>query len=56
MKKLDLNKKTVSRLDQQQMNAINGGDWSICLASCKRGTRKDKNCCTNDSVILSFIE
>lgn len=56
MKKLNLNKKTISQMDRVEMNAVNGGDWSICIASCKRGTRKGKNCCGNDEVIVTFIE
>ncbi len=55
MKKLNLNKKTVSQMDRVEMDGINGGDFSFCIASCKRGSRKTKTCCGNDEVILSHI-
>lgn len=52
MKKLELNKKTISQLDRKQMRTINGGDDAKitiplpCLSSCPNaGTTKSKACC-----------
>lgn len=48
MKKLQLNKKTVSQLDRNQMKNINGGliEIPICFSSCPNvGTKKSKSCC-----------
>ncbi len=48
MKKLNLNKKTVSQMDRVEMDGINGGgsiSVGFCLASCARGSRKTKTCC-----------
>ncbi len=33
-----------------QMANVNGGNASICLASCPRGTRKGKSCCDSDPI------
>lgn len=47
MKKLQLNKKTVSQLDRNQMKSINGGlNIDVCFSSCPNvGTKKSKSCC-----------
>lgn len=45
MNKLNLNKKTVSQMDRVEMGAVKGG---ICIASCKRGSRRTKKCCGGD--------
>ncbi len=50
MKKLQLNKKTISQMSDGQMANVNGGNASICLASCPRGTRKGKSCCDSDPI------
>ncbi len=43
MKKLKLNKKTISQMDRFEMESVNGG--GICVISCNNGTRKSKACC-----------
>lgn len=50
MKKLKLNKKTVSQLNKKEMRSINGGGIPICLHSCPSGTRRSKKCCGADAV------
>lgn len=48
MKKLQLNKKTVSQMDRVEMDGINGGGSitvGFCIASCARGSRRGKKCC-----------
>ncbi len=46
MKKLQLNKKTISQMNNSEMQEVNGGILGICLVSCPRGSRKGKACCT----------
>ncbi|MFL1896006.1 class I lanthipeptide [Aquimarina sp. 2-A2] len=49
MKKLKLNKETISQMDKNEMMVTNGGAFlSICLKSCPNGTRKLKACCMTD--------
>lgn len=49
MKKLELNKETISQMDKTQMAVVNGGDFlGICLKSCANGSRKLKACCQTD--------
>lgn len=51
MKKLQLNKKTISQLDRKQMQTINGGiEIPLpCLSSCKNvGTTRSKACCNSN--------
>ncbi|XLS30478.1 class I lanthipeptide [Flavobacteriaceae bacterium M23B6Z8] len=53
MKKLDLNKRTISQLDKVEMNEINGGgsvSVGFCIASCERGSRKGKDCCDSGGI------
>ncbi len=48
MKKLQLNKKTISQMNDGAMANINGGFLGICLSSCPRGSLKGKSCCQTD--------
>ncbi len=49
MKKLQLNKETISQMDKNQMAVVNGGNFlGICLRSCANGSRKLKSCCQTD--------
>lgn len=51
MKKLKLNKKTISVLDNAEMGQIDGG--FTCVASCDRGTANGKDCCNSGRVVVS---
>lgn len=51
MKKLQLNKKTVSALNRVEMQEVNGG---ICIISCQNGTDKGKECCDSGRVNLGL--
>ncbi|MFL1896007.1 class I lanthipeptide [Aquimarina sp. 2-A2] len=51
MNKLQLNKETISQMDRNEMASVNGG-IDICLKSCANGSRKGKDCCNGDPVIL----
>ena len=51
MKKLKLNKTTISQMDRVEMSGVKGG---ICLVSCKNGSRKGKGCCKGDGLQISF--
>ncbi|WP_378187567.1 class I lanthipeptide [Aquimarina sp. W85] len=50
MKKLILNKETISKMDTIEMASVNGGLLGICLKSCKNGSRRGKSCCDDDSL------
>jgi natural product precursor len=53
MKKLKLNKKTISALDKSEMQGIEGG---FCIVSCKK-SRNNKDCCGSgriDVIIFSI--
>ncbi len=50
MKKLELNKTTISEMNKNQLSRITGGLFGICLKSCANGSRKGKKCCDNDSL------
>lgn len=52
MKKLKLNKKTISVLDKAEMGEIDGG--FTCVASCDRGTGNRKSCCNSGRVVVSI--
>lgn len=57
MKKLQLNKKTVSALNKAEMMSINGGEdnlAAISIASCKRGSEKNKDCCDSGRIDISL--
>ncbi len=56
MKKLELNKETISQMDENQMATVNGGLLSICLISCKNGSRKGKACCEIRDILTIDIE
>lgn len=51
MKKLKLNKKTISVLDKAVMGQIDGG---ACIASCNRGTDLGKTCCNSGRIDVSL--
>ncbi|KIA95638.1 MULTISPECIES: class I lanthipeptide [unclassified Flavobacterium] len=54
MKKLNLNKKTISALNQAEMKKINGGGpEGFCLASCARGSARGKDCCDSGRIDIS---
>jgi natural product precursor len=56
MKKLSLNKKTISALNQAEMKAVNGGKVEandICVVSCARGSNKGKDCCKSGRIDIS---
>ncbi|AWK06346.1 hypothetical protein HYN56_19790 [Flavobacterium crocinum] len=54
MKKLQLNKKTVTALNKAEMRMINGGQQeAISIASCKRGSDRGKDCCNSGRVDIS---
>ncbi|WP_281988869.1 class I lanthipeptide [Aquimarina aggregata] len=55
MNKLNLNKETISKMDNDEMASVNGG-LEICLASCKRSTRKGKPCCEDPTHLVIAIE
>jgi hypothetical protein len=42
MKKFEINKKVVSKMERPEMANVKGG---ICLHSCPRGSRRGKKCC-----------
>ncbi|MFL1896005.1 class I lanthipeptide [Aquimarina sp. 2-A2] len=50
MKRLALNKETISQMDRNEMASVNGGLFGICLKSCKSGSRRGKSCCDDDSL------
>lgn len=52
MKKLKLNKKTISVLDNTEMGQIDGG--FTCIASCDRGSDLNKGCCNSGKVVVSI--
>lgn len=57
MKKLQLNKKVVSALNQAEMRNVKGGDQQqqeISIASCQRGSAMGKDCCDSGRVDLSL--
>jgi|GEM_PF-5701006 len=51
MKKLDLNKKTISALNKSEMSSIAGG---ICIVTCKRGSARGKDCCGSGTIDISL--
>lgn len=57
LKKLSLNKETVSRLNSEEMNQIKGGFLSIigsvcnCASNCK--SNGDQRCCGEQSYVPS---
>ncbi|WP_405199312.1 class I lanthipeptide [Christiangramia sp. LLG6405-1] len=51
MRKLQLNKKTVSALNRVEMQEVNGG---VCVVSCQRGSDRGKECCESGRVDLSL--
>lgn len=54
MKKLSLNKKTISALNKSEMSSIVGGEAEICLVTCKRGSNKGKDCCGSGTIDISL--
>ncbi len=44
MNKLQLNKKAISKMTNNEMGEVNGG-VKICVLSCANGSRKGKSCC-----------
>lgn len=53
MKKLELNKETVSRMDKTEMAGVNGG-IEVCVHSCANGSRRGKRCCNGKPVVLDI--
>ncbi len=51
MNKLELNKKTMQKLNKREMEQVNGG---LCLTSCKSGSAKHKKCCLDSHDHISF--
>ena len=57
MKKLQLNKKVVSALNKSEMRTINGGladAEAISIASCNRGSERNKDCCKSGRIDISL--
>lgn len=52
MKKLQLNKKVVSSLNDSEMSTVKGGVrikvFGASVHSCAKGTREKKRCCYTD--------
>ncbi|SHJ33115.1 class I lanthipeptide [Aquimarina spongiae] len=55
MNKLNLNKETISQMDNNEMASVNGG-LDICIVSCKRSTRLGKDCCEDPTHLVISIE
>lgn len=52
MKKLKLNKKTISVLDKAEMGEIDGG--FTCIGSCNNASQRGKGCCNSGRVVISI--
>lgn len=52
MKKLKLNKKTISVLDKAEMGEIDGG--FTCIGSCDAASNKGRGCCNSGRVVISI--